>query len=401
MAALDASWAELNEERMGQALYGALLHEQYLRTGDLGTAERANVHYLVALELVGDNARLRAMILGELGLLHTDVGNYRIALGYLLERDKLPYTDNAEGLDVLLSKAQALLHVGREGDAAASGEAALAMIGRNPALSRYRLLALDWAAVDNLAAGHFPRALALYDEEIPLLDASQTPVAERNRVVTRFSRAAAAIGANEPTRALADLAYVEKSLNDPRTVATLQWPHATADQVVGAYRLIANGLRANADRELGLFDAEARAIVARQAILQTRLEETNRAEIEREQMLAEAQLALNAGQRRDGAAAGKWLGRALARADTLHARAHGVSDKEQLDVLWLAAELTVSMGGTLVADLPRRMAAAAVEMAARREPSLRSYQRWFEIYGPLVAPAIATPGAIAGSSASR
>jgi hypothetical protein len=396
LAALDSSWSELNEERMGQALFGALLHEEYLQSGDLATAERANVHYLVALELVGDNARLRAMILGELGLLHTDVGNYRIALGYLLERDKLPYTDNAEGLDVLLSKAQALLHVGREGQAAASGDAALAMIARNPALSQYRLLALDWAAVDNLAAGHFPRALGLYDEEIPLLDASHAPSAERNRVVTRLSRAAAAIGANEPTRSLADLDYVEKLLNDPTTVAALRWPHATADQVVRAYRLIASGLRANANRKLGLFVAEARAIVTRQAILETRLEETNREEIEREQMLAEAQLALNASQRRDATAAGNWLGRALARADALHARANGVSDKEQLDVLWLAAELTVSMGGPLVVDLPGRMERAAAEMAARREPSLRSYQRWFEIYGPLVTPVAGHRAAIAG-----
>src|SRR5262249_10846851 len=162
--------SELHEEPIAQALYGALLHEEYLQTGDLGTAEQANVNYLVALELVGDNPRYRAMILGELGLLHTDVGNYRIALGYLLQRDELPYADDAEGLDVLLSKAQALLHVGREADAAAAGDAALAMIVRNPKLAAHRLLALDWAALDNLAAQRFARALALYDEEIPILD---------------------------------------------------------------------------------------------------------------------------------------------------------------------------------------------------------------------------------------
>ena len=74
-------------------------------------------------------------------------------------------------------------------------------------------------------------------------------------------------------------------------------------------------------------------------------------EIEREEMLAEAQLALNASERHDATAAADWLGRALARADDIRARANGVTDKEQLDVLWLAAELTVSMRGTLVADL--------------------------------------------------
>jgi len=85
------------------------------------------------------------------------------------------------------------------------------------------------------------------------------------------------------------------------------------------------------------------------------------------------------------------VGRALARADDLRARANGASDKKQLDVLWLAAQLTVSMGTTLVPDLPKRIAAAATEMAARREPSLRSYERWFEIYGPLVGPGGARP----------
>jgi hypothetical protein len=169
------------------------------------------------------------------GFLHTDVGNYRIALGYLLERDKLPYSDNAEGLDVLLSKAQALLHVGRDGDAAAAGDAALAMIARNPALAPYRLLALDWAAVDNLAAGHFARALELYDKEMPLVDALRTPSAERNRIVARFSRAAAAVGAREPSRALADLDYVDKLLatqrrsrrSSGRTRPPVTWPART------------------------------------------------------------------------------------------------------------------------------------------------------------------------------
>jgi hypothetical protein len=178
---------------------------------------------------------------------------------------------------------------------------------------------------------------------------------------------------------------VEKQLKDPRLLAQLSWPHATPDHVARAYRLIANGLRASAERELGRLGAEADALVARRAILGERLEETNREEIAREQMLAEAQLAWNAGQRRDATAASEWLRRALARADDLRGRAHGVSDHEQLDVLWLAAELTVALRRTLVADLPQRLAATAEELRSRREPSLRAYQRWFEIYAPLVA----------------
>jgi hypothetical protein len=393
---LDAAWPALKEERMAQALFGALLHEEYLQTGDLGTAERANVHYLVALELMGDSPRFRAMIVGELGLLHTDVGNYRIALGYLVERDKLPYTDNTEGLDVLVSKAQALLHAGRDRDAAAAGEAALAMIARNPALAPYRLLALDWAALDSLAAGTFARALALYDEEMPVLDAAQGRYAARNRMVARLSRAAAEVGTKAAQRALLDLDFVDRSLREPDLLALLQWPHATPGHVARTYRLIAAGLRANAERELGRLEGEAKAVETKRAILAERLGETNRAEIARQEMLSDARLAAIAGQRHDAAGCAAWLALALARADDLRGRANGVSDKDVLDVLRVAAQLSVSLRQPLVPDLAKRVAAAADELAARREPTLRAYTRWFEIYGPLVAP----PAAIVPAGAS-
>ncbi|HEX4352099.1 MAG TPA: hypothetical protein VHZ95_04280, partial [Polyangiales bacterium] len=122
------------------------------------------------------------------------------------------------------------------------------------------------------------------------------------------------------------------------------------------------------------------------AILEERLDETNRSEIEREQMLAEAQLALNASQRRDAIATSHWLELALSRADDLRTKADGVSDREQLDVLRLAAALSSSTGKTLVVGLPARIESALNELRARREPSLRALTRWFEIYAPLVRP---------------
>ena len=133
--ALMASWADLKKECMAQALYGAVLHEEYLRTVDLGAAEKASTHYLVALELVGDNPRYKAMVLGQLGLLHTQVGNYRIALGYLNDRDKLPYTENSEGLAVRLAQSRSLLHIGQEKEAAEKADEALAMIDHQPRLA--------------------------------------------------------------------------------------------------------------------------------------------------------------------------------------------------------------------------------------------------------------------------
>jgi hypothetical protein len=208
----------------------------------------------------------------------------------------------------------------------------------------------------------------------------------RNRLVTRVARAAAAVGAQQPARALADLDVVDKGIADSRTVDTLVWPHATADDVAATYRLIASGLRANANRQLGHLDVEARSIAVRREILdKQRVQFPSRAQIARDQMLSEAQLAWNASRRSDATEAGLWLGRALVRADDLRAQAHGVSDKEMLDVLRLAAELTVSMGRPLVVDLPKRLDAALNELGSRHEPSLRSYERWFEIYAPLVS----------------
>jgi hypothetical protein len=384
LAALDASWADLKDQRIAQALFGSLLHAQYVERADLPSAERANLHYLVALELMGQNPRFRAMILGELGILHDDVGNYRIALGYLLDRDKLPYADNAEGLDVHLSKAQALLHVGREADAATTADEGLAIIDRNQALAKYKLLALDCAAIDNLAAGRFARSLALYDEELPLVDALAAPLAERDRFVVRLARAAAAVGAREPARALADLDLLDARLSDAKLGEALRWPHATTEDVVKEYRLLLAGLRANASRQLGQLDAEARALEARRAVLVTKLHDSGRDEVLTDRMLADAQLALNASERRDVASAGRWVRKALAGARDLHARELGVTDRAQLDVLRLAASLTVSMRATLAPDLLSQVEATSAELASRRDPSLRAYAAWLEIYGVLL-----------------
>src|SRR5258707_6837052 len=67
------------------------------------------------------------MLLGQLGILQTQVGNFHIALTPLDEREKLPYVDNSAGLAVRLARAPALLHVGHMRHAAETAEQALAM----------------------------------------------------------------------------------------------------------------------------------------------------------------------------------------------------------------------------------------------------------------------------------
>ncbi|HEX8789399.1 MAG TPA: hypothetical protein VF765_00505 [Polyangiaceae bacterium] len=386
LALVRASWVELRNQRVAQALDGALLHEEYIRAGNPALAEQANAHYVVALEAARPGTPFRAMVLDLLGILHTQVGNWRIALDYLEERDKLPYPDDAAALGVRLALARSLLHVDRAGDAAGVADAAMAMAERTPDLAAYRTVVRDRDAVSNLAAGRFGRALALYDAQIPSIDAATGPAAARNRFVAHLGRAAAAVGAGRPNVALSELDALERQFGDPARAAELRWGHAPLTVVIRGYRLIAEGLRASAYRELGRPDDEARAIEERRAILAERFAATKRTEYELATMLAETQLALNAADRRDAAAAASWLQQALAHADDLLARAHGQVDGPELDVLWAAAQIGVSMGTNLVPDLAPRLKAALAAIASRPQTDLGSYSRRFEVFLTLTAP---------------
>jgi tetratricopeptide (TPR) repeat protein len=383
---LRAAWPELKNQREVHALYGAIQHEDFLRGHDPAAAERANRHYLIALDLVRNNVRYRAMILGALGMLHTQVGNFHIALGYLEQRDKLPYVDNWAGLAVSLARARALLHVGREEEAARAADQALAMVDATPKLARFVTLALDRAALYNLAAGRFERALALYDRELPTVETGPSDAAGlRNRLVVRLARCAAELGAGQPQRALEDLNRVDRDLADPAVQATLKWAHATPQHVQRSYRIIAAGLRANAETRLGHLEAAAQALEQRRALFLEQFAESDRDEDIRAVTLAEMRLAENSVDRQDTAQAARWLGKALEHADTLLNRTHAPVDASQLAVLWFAAQLH-SAGNTQVPfDVPKRLGQAQRSLIEQRDPSWRAYQGWFEIYLALSA----------------
>src|SRR6185312_6500661 len=98
--AIDGAIAELRHSSPAlrgkpepQVVWGALLHEQFLDSHDLAAVQKANLHYLLALDLTTRNPRYRSHILSALALLQSEVGNWRIALGYLADRDKLPIAD--------------------------------------------------------------------------------------------------------------------------------------------------------------------------------------------------------------------------------------------------------------------------------------------------------------------
>jgi len=384
---LRAEWPVLKNQRAVQALTGAIHHEDFLRGRDPAAAERANRHYLVALDLVRNNPRYRAMILGALGLLHTQVGNYHIALGYLDQRDKLPYVDNWAGIAVSMARARALLHVGREAEAAQAAEQALAMVDAAPRLARFLPLALDRAALYNLAAGRFEAALTHYDRELPLVEAGpEDEEGLHNRLVVRLARGAAALGAGQPQRTLEDLDQVERDLARPDVRGSLKWARSTREHVVRSYRLIAAGLRANAETRLGRLEAAALALAQQRVLLLERFDHLERDEDVRAVTLAELRLAENAVDRQDPAKAAQWLGEALKHADALMARTHANVDAGHLDVLWFAAQLHADGATAMPFDVPQRLGKARRTLLEQGSPAWRTYLAWFEIYLALGTP---------------
>ncbi len=383
---LRASWKELKSQRAAHALRGAIYHEDFLRGRNPTSAERANRNYLIALDLVRNNVRYKATLLGALGLLHTEVGNFHIALGYLEQRDKLPYVDSTAGLALSLARARTLLHVGREQEAAKAADAALALVDTTPALAGFATLVLDRAALYNLAAGRFERAVTLYDRELPILEAG-TRDAEglRNRLVVRLARCAAELGAGKPQRALEGLDLVDRELANPTVQASLKWANSTPQHVRRSYRIIAAGLRANAETRLGHLDAAARSLQQRRALFLEQLDELDRDADIGAVTLAELRLAENAVDRRDTAQAARWLGQALAHADTLAARTHTPVHAGQLDVLWFAAQLHSEGSSPPSFDVHERLGQAHRSLIDQRHPSWRAYLAWFEVYLALKA----------------
>jgi len=378
--ALRGAWSELKCKHPARALAGAIMHEQFLYRNDYAAAETANAQYTIALELAQYDPRYQATLLGQLGLLHTFVGNYRIALDYLQQREKFPFGDDLSGVALHLAAARARLHVGLDTDSAHSADAALAIVDRVPALARYRALALDRAAMGNLAAKRFERALALYDQELPLLARDDRAESRRNRFVVRLARAAAALGAKLPRRALDDLDAVDESLQDDGLIELLAPPHVTEDQVARSFGTIAAGLRANANLALGDLLAAGQALERQRNQLAARLAKSELEEDARALTLAETRLAANASARQDPIVAAKWLALALAHADGLAARLGAPADTDQLHVLRVGAELRAVRGGPPSFDLTTRLTDGYERMVAQKHPGYRLYQRWFEVY---------------------
>lgn len=377
MTPMRPAWSTLREKKTAQALFGAILVEDYLRSGELATAERANVHLLVALDLSQDDVRYRAMLLEQLGLLQLKVKNWRVALGFLKDREKLPAGNGAVNVSARLATARALLHAGQEGDAATVADGVVATVDASAELHHFEVLVLDRAALDNLAASRFARSVELYDREMSLLESGGSP---RNVLLARIGRAAALVGANQPARALVDLGLAEKALAEPTMMAGLRWAHARDEDVHRSYALLLSGLRAHAERESGAVEAELRSLETRRSLLMAAVESTDNDGDVRGLMEVETRLAAGSARRHAAAPAAAWIARAVQHADVWIDRTHEAFHSDQLDVLRLAAELAV-LGRTPVSFyLHKRLTETHELLLERRETARREDLRWLEVF---------------------
>ena len=280
-----------------------------------------------------------------------------------------------------------------------AGDAALAMIARTPSLASYQLLALDWAAVDH------PGGRSLRAGARALRSRGAHARCGARCVVSPQSHGGARVARGRGHRHQSTATSARRSRRRRRSSAR---PGHALLPALGARHRRARGREPTAssppvcaptpNASSDIWTTRPDRSTPGAPILAEKRSETDRSEIAREQMLAEAQLALNAGQRRDLPAARAWLAKALAQSDELRARG-GRAATDGAGAIDAAtpprprgARRRVAGGGAdRRARLParRRSAQAASrpsrpQLAAHHDPLFRSYAGWFEIYGPLV-----------------
>ena len=341
-------------------LRGALLHRRFLRLGDPLDAAVADSHYLLALDLAPRRPRYRAATLEQLGQLQAGVGNHRLALGALEERERLPFPTPLGELAHRLAVARSRFHVDDHPGAAAAVAAALALVERHGELAGFLALTLDRAALYHLASGDHRRASQLY-ERLLQRPPSERRDSPRQRLVLHLGRAAAAVGAEEPRSALAALAEAEPLIDlaePPPSPAGATGPRPSPDEIRAQQRLVLLGLRAHAHRALGDLPAAATAMAARRHLLDQRLRRRAVDDDLLDLALAEAHLADYARRRGDQRGAVAHLEAALGHSDRFAERTGTAIHPLALQLLeeLVAAHLDrrVPLSGFTV-DLPRRV----------------------------------------------
>jgi cellulose synthase operon protein C len=257
-------------------LHGYLAHRLFHRTGDRQAAMVAHGRYHLALDLAPGHHRVRASVLHELGLLQASLGNHRIALRHLEERERLPFVSAETELSFRLAKARSLFHGGSYPEAKEEARKALAIVEREPTLGHKRALVLDRSALYHYAAGAHAQGHAIYRELLPLVKGDT--LAERVKV--RLGLGATALGAGESGEAV-------RVLGELRELLATEEPLRPEGEPVGLvaahfgkedYRTLVAGLLSGAHRAEGQPQEALRAMEERWRLLKARYKRTQQSE---------------------------------------------------------------------------------------------------------------------------
>jgi hypothetical protein len=346
-----------------QQLWGYVAHQAFLRTGQPLSAQEATSHYQLALDLAHESPRARAALLEDLGLVEAAVGNHAIAIGYFVERDKLPWISPGSELNHRLEKARTLMHLDHMPNALLEIDAAVTLVEAHPELARFRPMVLDRAALYHLDAKDYPRSRELYTTLLPLIDAAPASAEKaHNRFTARLGRASAWVAEGHPVEALADLDAIAPMIDDPQVAPPKSQP---------AYHLMVDGLRARAHAQQGEWDAAIALMTARRDRLAARVAVTRRDEDNLDIAFAEVQLADWSWRKKDAAAAVAHLQAAFDHADAWTKSTATPIHPFGLQLLDTAARLHLDLGLPLAGshiDLVGRLQTAQALMSKLRNP---------------------------------
>lgn len=370
-------------------LWAYIDHQRWLMGGGRLDAVEANAHYLMALDVARDSPRHRATILEDVARLQASVGNYAIALGFLEERHKLPLVDATSRFAHDLALARARYHSGDAAGAAAAADELVA--ATDPALVRFRPLALDRSALYHLEAGDAAVAVDRYAALWPLVDRDAGADAARNRITTQVGWAAAALAAKRADEALAHISAAEKLLG-AGPPAPRDGPYGRerppGGAVPGDYVMLLEGLRAQASLALGKLPEAAAALTRRRDALAKRLARDDVDEDRLELALVEAQLALVAHRGRNDDEALRRLDAARRAWDEWSQRTGTPIDDLGLAIVAGYADLHLGAGVPLARlglNLSERLHAAYARMSELRNPTWEPMRSRYELYLTLMS----------------
>jgi hypothetical protein len=387
-------------------LWAYLRHEEYLRTGDKSIALRANSHYLIAVDLAGEEPRYLAAALASLGFLHARLGNHSMAASFFERREKLPFASSLSELAICLGHARSLLHSDHESEAAALADkcvalidqdASLARVDKDASLARFLPFALDHAGLYHADAGEPGLALAAYERLAPMVDQvpPADPVARRNQFVVAMGRASAHLALKQYRESIAALDRAEALFAMPGGLSLLQSTYArksssgvfTDAQQREDHEVLLSGLRARSLTALGDYKG-AEAQSERRLVILDRRTKRDGASAEGDDDrklsgLAEANLAVDRFHAGDLAGAVKHVEAGLVAADELGARTATPTHSIALTLLREYADLHFEGHvplAQLKMDLPGRLAKVYGVLTDRPEPRWREMRERYRVY---------------------